>query len=143
MVSNQLVDKRQTGLTESEHVEACCAIAREKLEVGDYDAGVAVLQRWWRVGQWPIQTGLNSKAAAEHLLTAGTLSGLLASTNECAGGQRPAEALLSGAIARFEQLGSKDRASEGRIELGWCYFWQGLFELAQSSLRSANDVLSD
>jgi signal transduction histidine kinase/CheY-like chemotaxis protein len=143
MVSNQLVDKRQTGLTESEHVEACCAIAREKLEVGDYDAGVAVLQRWWRVGQWPIQTGLNSKAAAELLLTAGTLSGLLASTNQFAGGQRPAEALLSGSIALFEQLGSKDRASEGRIELGWCYFWQGLFELAQSSLRSSIDVLSD
>jgi len=143
MVGNQLIETQKTGLSESERVEACCAIARERLEVGDYDGGVAVLKSRWHLGQWPIQAGLNSKAAAELLLTAGTLSGLLASTNQFAGGQRLAEALLSGSIALFEQLGSKDRASEGRIELGWCYFWQGLFDLARASLHSSINNLSD
>jgi len=143
MIGNQLIETRKTSLTESERVEACCALARERLEVGDYDGGVAVLQPWWRVGQWPTQAGLNSEAAGELLLTAGILSGLLASTNQFLGGQRPAEALLSGSIALFEQVGSKDRASEGRIELGWCYFWQGLFDLAQASLRSSIDTLRD
>ena len=143
MVGNQLIETQKTGLTESERVESYCAIARERLEVGDYDGGVAVLQSRWHLGQWPIQAGLNSKASAELLLTAGTLSGLLASTNQFTGGQRLAEALLSGSIALFEQLGSKDRASEGRIELGWCYFWQGLFDLARASFRSSIDSLSD
>ncbi len=143
-MANFLIENEvQTGLTEDDCVEACCTEARERLEVGDYDGGVALLQRWWHVGEWPNQAGLSNKAAAELLLTAGTLSGLLASTNQFAGGQRPAEALLSGSIALFEQLGTKDRAAEGRIELGWCYFWQGLFDLALGSLRSSLDTLSD
>ena len=132
----------EAAITESERVEACCTLAREKLEIGDYDGGVLVLQPWWEVGQWPRQANLDNKAAAELLLTAGTLSGLLASTNQFAGGQRPAEALLSGSIALFEQLGSRNRASEGRIELGWCYFWQGLFDLARVCLRSSFETLS-
>src|SRR5689334_2982322 len=126
----------RTDLTESARVEAACITAREMLEIGDYDGGVASLERWWQIGQWPTQVGLNNSAAAELLLTAGTLSGLLASTNQFAGSQRLPEALLSGSIALFEQLGSRDRAAEGRIELGWCYFWQGLFNLAHASLRS-------
>ncbi len=135
-------DVSQAPLTESERVEACCTIAREKLEVGDYDGGVAALKAWWAVGQWPIQDGLTNKAAAELLLTAGMLSGLLASTNRFAGGQRPAEALLSGSIALFEQLGNKTRAAEGRIELSWCYFWQGLFDLARVGLQMSLDLLN-
>src|SRR5262245_929485 len=88
MVSNPVVDKHvRTRANESELVEVCCRIARERLEVGDYDGGVAALRRWWEVGEWPKQAGLNNRAAAELLLTAGTLSGLLASTNQFMGGQ--------------------------------------------------------
>lgn len=134
-------DISQAPLSESERVEACCIIAREKLEVGDYESGVAALQPWWEVGQWPRQSCLTDKASAELLLTAGMLSGLLASTNQFAGGQRSAEALLSGSIALFEQAGNRERAAEGRLELGWCYFWQGLFDLAGTSLQNALESL--
>jgi signal transduction histidine kinase/ActR/RegA family two-component response regulator len=144
MRENLFIDKRcKADLVESDRVETACKIAREMLEVGDYDGGVAALQTWWHIGQWPTQGNLSNRAAAELFLTAGTLSGLLASTNQFAGGQRLAEALLSGSIALFEQLGSRDRASEGRIELGWCYFWQGLFDLAHASLRSCLEALSE
>lgn len=144
MTSRSVLNRRfDSAMSESERVKACCTVARERLEVGDYDGGVTVLQRWWRIGEWPKQSGLNNEAAAELLLTAGMLSGLLASTNQFAGGQRPAEALLSGSIALFEQLGNSDRASEGRIELGWCYFWQGLFDLAQANLRSSFEKLGE
>ena len=51
-------------LTLSEQVEACCAIAREKLERGDYDEGCAALRQWWTVGKWPKHSGLNDRAAA-------------------------------------------------------------------------------
>ncbi len=142
MASKLTLSKDQAlPLTETERVEACCALAREKLEIGDYDGGVATLRRWWMFGEWPKQTGLTHKAAAELLLTAGILSGLIASTKHCAGGQRPAEELLSGAIALFEQMGDSARASEGRIELGWCYFWHGLFDLARASLSSSLTTL--
>src|SRR5688500_5049346 len=90
-------------LTRSEQVLACCAIAREKLEAGDYDAGCAALEPWWSLGQWPCQSGLSDSAAAELLLTAGTLSGWVASSQRIPGGRKPAEALLNGSIALFEQ----------------------------------------
>ncbi len=130
-------------LTFSEQVQACCTIAREKLEAGDYDAGCAALRSWWKIGEWPRQQGLSQRAAAELLLTAGTLSDAVARTRQVAGGQRLAEALLNGAIALFEHLGDEARAAEGRIELGSCYYHQGLFDLAHATLGSSLVALSD
>ena len=128
-------------LSPSEQVHACCSIARKKLELGDYDAGVAELKPWWTVGDWPKQEGLGSWAAAELLLTAGTLNGWVASTREIVGGQKSAERLLSGAIVLFDHLGDKNRSAEGRVELGFCYYRQGLFDLARNTLRTAlNDL---
>jgi len=130
-------------LSQSEQVQACCAIAREKLEAGDYEAGCAALQRWWTLGEWPRQTGLDSLASAELLLVTGTLSGWVASSQHMAGGRKPAEALLNGAIAIFEQLGERARAAEGRIELACCYYCQGVFDLARTTLHSALKDLAD
>src|ERR1051325_5548120 len=87
------------ALNTSESVLACCMLAREKLEVGDYDAGCAALQPWWSIGEWPNQVGLTHESAAELLLTSGILSGFIASAKQIKGGQKPAEGLLSGAIA--------------------------------------------
>ena len=125
------------SVSESERVEVCCAIAREKLEVGDYSAGVATLEPWWSLGSWPNHTTLSDDAAAELLLTAGTLSAWMATMNQVEGGQKPAEAMLSGAITLFERIEKKAKASEARIELACCYFWQGLFDLAKVTLRSS------
>lgn len=130
-------------LTPSEQVQAGCLIAREKLEIGDYDAGCAALQQWWTIGEWPKQVGLSQLAAAELLLTAGTLSGWVASTRQVDGGQNCAERLLSGAVALFDHLGEIARAGEGRAELGYCYYRQGLFDLARGTLRSSLNDLSD
>jgi signal transduction histidine kinase/FixJ family two-component response regulator len=124
-------------LTLSEQVQASCTIAREKLELGDYDAGCAALQPWWTIGEWPKQVGLSQLAAAELLLTAGTLGGWVASTRQVDGGQNCAERLLSGAVALFDHLGETARSGEGRAELGYCYYRQGLFDLARTTLRSS------
>ncbi|HXQ35038.1 MAG TPA: tetratricopeptide repeat protein, partial [Anaerolineales bacterium] len=130
-------------LNESEQVGACCIIAREKLEIGDYAAGVAALEPWWTLGQWPSHADLLDNAAAELLLTAGTLSAWMATTKQVSGGQKPAEAMLSGAITLFERIGMKSRASEARIELACCYFWQGQFDLAKLTLHSSLEGITD
>ena len=129
--------------TESERVEACCVIAREKLEIGDYAGGVSALEQWWTLGSWPRHRGLTDAATAELLLTAGTLSAWMATTQQVNGGQKPAEAMLSGAIVLFERMERVVRASEARIELACCYFWQGLFDLSKSTLQTALENLSD
>jgi len=122
-------------LSLNERVHACCTIAREKLEIGDFAAGCAALQPWWTFGEWPKHSNLSSDAAADLLLTAGTLSGWIASTKQTFAGQKPAESLLNGAIALYEYMGDNVRAAEGRVELACCYFWQGLFDLARTTLR--------
>jgi signal transduction histidine kinase/ActR/RegA family two-component response regulator/predicted negative regulator of RcsB-dependent stress response len=142
-VLTSLLNQLTTPLSESEEVLACCAIAREKLETGDYEAGCAALQRWWSFGEWPRQADLNELASAELLLIAGTLSGWVASTKNIAGGRKPAEAFLNGSIAIFEQMGNPVRAAEGRIELACCYYHQGVIDLARSTLQHALKDLSE
>jgi signal transduction histidine kinase/FixJ family two-component response regulator len=129
--------------TPSEQVVECCRIAREKLELGDYDAGCAALQPWWTIGEWPKQAGLTQPTAAELLLTAGTLSGWVASTRHIDGGQSCAERLLSGAVVMFDHLGDTAGSGEARAELGYCYYRQGLFDLARNTLRSSLRDLTD
>ena len=130
-------------LSASEQVLASCAIAREKLETGDYDGGCFALRPWWTLGEWPHQIGLSNSAAAELLLVAGTLSGWVASSKQILGGRKPAEALLSGAIAMFQQLGQDVRVAEGRIELACCYYYQGSFDLARCTLQLALTALTE
>jgi len=131
------------GLTESERVIGSCVIAHEKLEIGDYDAGCAVLSPWWSVGKWPKLTGLNQLAAGELLLMAGSLTGAVARAKRLSGGQRLAEALISGSIALFDHLVERRRALEARLELGCCYYHQGLFELAHLNLAACLAGLTD
>jgi len=61
----------------------------------------------------------------------------VASTRQVDGGQNCAERLLSGAVALFDHLGETARSGEGRAELGYCYYRQGLFDLARTTLRSS------
>jgi len=124
-------------LSTSERVQACCTIAREHLESGDYEAGCSSLNAWWKLGDWPMHQGLTNRASAELLLTAGILSGWIAGTRQVHGEQKQAAGLLNGAIALFEQLGDRTRALEARIELAGCYYREGLFDLARSTLRSS------
>ena len=133
---------RSSPLSQSEQVQACCTIAREKLELGDYEEGCRALRAWWRLGEWPRHHGLTTQAAAELLLTAGSLSGWIAGTRQVPGDQKSAQALLNGAIALFEQLGESRRAAEGRMELGGCYYRRPL-RLSTRHPTNFNQSLSE
>src|SRR5262249_21342487 len=143
LMPSKTTSESLSPLTESEKAEASCVIAKERLEIGDYAAGVAALEPWWMLGKWPAHHDLTDNATAELLLTAGTLSGWMATTKQVNGGQKPAEAMLSAAIILFERMGKKSRASEARIELACCYFWQGLFDLAKLTLRSSLEGITN
>jgi signal transduction histidine kinase/ActR/RegA family two-component response regulator len=131
------------SLDDKERVLASCTIAREQVEYGDYDASCAVLAPWWKLGEWPNQTGLTRDVAAELLLTAGSLTDVVARSKRIAHGQRIAETLISGAIALFDHIDEGTRAIEARIELGCCYFHQGLLDIAHSTLQSCLAELTE
>jgi tetratricopeptide (TPR) repeat protein len=123
-----------SSLSPSEEVQVLCAIAREQIEIGNYDAGRIILRNWWTPGEWPKLNNLSSHGAADLLFTAGSLAGSLSSTGRIQKGQKQAENLLSGSIGIFEHLGAKRRAAEARIELALSYYRQGRFSLSRSSL---------
>jgi tetratricopeptide (TPR) repeat protein len=52
-------------------------------------------------------------------------------------GQRYAQALLNAASGVFKSLGLKARDAEAQIEVGFCYYREGLFDLARETLTSA------
>jgi tetratricopeptide (TPR) repeat protein len=131
------------NLTPSEEVQVLCAIAREQIDIGNYEAACAVLKRWWSLGQWPKLTGLTPQSCADLLFTAGELAGCVASAKQLPKGQKHGESLLNGSIALFEQIGSMVRAAEGRIELALCYYRQGNFDLGRSTLMAALNSLSE
>jgi tetratricopeptide (TPR) repeat protein len=86
----------------------------------------------------PSSMRLNQQSCADLLFTAGKLAGFC--SQHYTRGQKHAEELLNGSVALLQQLGLKNRAAEGLIELALCYQRQGLFEVAHSTLLR---VLSD
>jgi TolB-like protein len=121
-------------LSPNEQAQVFCAITREQVEVGNYDAGCLMLGEWWKPGNWPNLQGLSSHAAADLLFTVGSLVGCLSSTGRIQKGQKHAEDLLSGSVGIFEHLGAKRRSAEGRIELALSYYRQGMFDLSRTTL---------
>jgi signal transduction histidine kinase/ActR/RegA family two-component response regulator len=132
-----------TSLDENQRVLACCTLAWEKIEVGDYDGGCVILSPWWTVGCWPNHRSLAPTTAAELLLTAGSLTDAISRVRQVSGGQRLAEKLISGAIALFEHAGEPRKVIQGHIELGCCYYHQGLFDLAHSTLSKCVTALNN
>ena len=121
-------------LSPNEEVQIFCTIAREQIEVGNYDAGCLILKKSWTPGEWPKLDGLSSHSAADLLFTTGSLAGCLSSAGRIKKGQNHAEALLSGSIGIFEYLGARRGVAEAKIELALSYYRQGMFELAQKML---------
>ena len=130
-------------LTSNEEVQVYCAISREQIDIGNYKAACRILRPWWSFGLWPKFDGLNQRSCADLLFTVGELAGCVASTKQLPRGQKHSEELLNGSIALFEQLGFRWLAAEGRIELAYCYFRQGLYDVGRATLTRVLAELSD
>ena len=131
------------ALTLSEEIQVYCAVSREQIDSGNYEAACRILRPWWIFGSWPKLQGLNQKSSADLLFTIGELAGFVASTQQIPRGQRHGEELLIGSITLFEHLGFRRRASEGKIELALCYYRQGLFDIGRSVLVHVLRELSE
>jgi len=130
-------------LSVNEEIQVYCAISREQIDAGNYEAACTILRPWWQFGSWPKLEGLNQKSSADLLFTTGELAGFVASTQQIPRGQRHGEELLIGSITLFEYLGFRRRTAEGRIELALCYYRQGLFDIGRSLLMHVLADLSE
>lgn len=130
-------------LTPTEEVQILCYIARDQMGIGNFEAAELILGRWSTVGKWPKLDILNPYGAADLLFTLGALLGCMAGTKQMFHGHKYGEAFLNGSVALFEQLGTRSRSAEARVELARCYYKQGLFDIARETISSAYSELPD
>lgn len=88
-------------------------------------------------------SGLSPQAAGDLLFTVGLLIGNQAASGRLEKGHRHAEALLNGAVAIFEQVSLNNRSAEARIEIGRCFYREGLFELSAENLVAALRLIDE
>lgn len=124
-------------------VYEACALARRREEVSDYEGASEYLLPWWNPAASPQLGGLDQRSAAELLLRAGTLQGWLGSVRKTASWQRIAESLLTQSMALFQVLGEYEKAAEAKIELGYCYYREGVFPLAKDTYLDALKTLDE
>jgi tetratricopeptide (TPR) repeat protein len=80
---------------------------------------------WKGVGHRPDTTGLHASVAAELLLCVGILTCWIASKDQSKEGQETAKNLISEGIAYYESIQDVMKIAAGRIELAYCYWYEG------------------
>ena len=130
-------------LTPTEEVQILCSVARDQIAIGNFEAANLILRRWSAPGKWPKLNSLNPYAAADLLITLGTLLESLAGSKKMIHGHTYAQALLNGSVALFEQLGLTSRSAEARIESARCYYKQGLFDIAREAISAVYPEVPD
>lgn len=137
-----LRDLEKQSLSVNSRAELCCEAARELENRGEYEEARKVLSGYWqRIGQPPNLTDLEPSAAAEVLLRAGVLTGIIGSKNQIADAQEKAKDLLSRSLAIFESQRSSKKIAEAQTELALCYWRTGEFNEARVCLKVALSLL--
>jgi len=122
--------------------ELCCELAREFENRGEYEEACEVLSGFWgRVGERPKLEGLERAVAAELLLRAGVLTGVIGGCRQIANSQETAKNLISESLTIFQAQRYKKKAAEAQTELALCYWRTGECDNALDLLKLALEQL--
>src|SRR5215203_5810760 len=114
-----------------------CQLAKRFEDKGEYEeARKALAPYWHRLGERPRLTGLEPASAAEVLLRAGVLTGIIGSRNQISETQEAAKNLISESLNLFESLAYENKIAEAQTELALCYWRTG-------EINEARDLLSE
>ena len=113
-------------LSRTDEVFSRCQRAMELKDAGNYLGAQEVMRPLWKgPGQRPDTTGLHPSVAAELLLCVGILTCWMASKDQSKQGQEAAKNLISEGIAYYESTQDIVKVAAGRIELAYCYWYEG------------------
>ena len=118
---------------------------RETLRIrGEYDEACEVLSVFWqRIGERPNLEGLGRSIAAELLLRAGVLTGIIGSNRQITDAQETAKNLITESLTIFQsQRYKNNKAAEAQIELALCYWRTGEYKNASDFLTLALEQLT-
>jgi len=131
------------SLSVSDRVVRCCEVTRELENRGEYEEARKVLSDYWpRIGEAPKLAGLEPNTAAELLLRAGVLTGILGAYRQLPDAQEMAKDLLTQSNRSSESRQATKKIAEVRTELAYCYWRTNDLHEARDCLKEAVSLLT-
>jgi tetratricopeptide (TPR) repeat protein len=131
------------SLSVDSRAELCCEATRELENKGEYEEARKVLSNYWpRIGEAPKLAGLEQNTAAEVLLRAGVLTGIIGAYRQIPDAQEIAKDLLTQSHSIFESRQIRKKVAEARTELALCYWRTDDLNEARDCLREALSLLA-
>jgi tetratricopeptide (TPR) repeat protein len=123
------------NLSAGSRAELCCGLSRDFENRGEYDEACEVLSVFWRrIGERPKLEGLGRSIAAEVLLRAGVLTGIVGSNRQIPDAQETAKNLITESLNLFQALRFRNKIAEAQVELALCYWRTGEYNNASDLL---------
>jgi tetratricopeptide (TPR) repeat protein len=131
------------SLSVGSRAELCCDATRELENKGEYEEARKVLTDYWpRIGEAPKLVGLEPSIAAELLLRAGVLTGIIGAYRQIPDAQEIAKDLLTQSHTIFESRQNKKKMAEAQTELALCYWRTDDLNEARDCLKQALALLT-
>lgn len=132
-----------SSLSVDSRVESCCELTRELENRGEYEEAQKVLRDYWpRVGEAPKLAGLEENTAAELLLRAGVLTGIIGAYRPIPDAQAIAKDLLTQSYSIFESRQNQKKIAEAETELAFCHLRTHDLNDARACLKQALSLLT-
>jgi tetratricopeptide (TPR) repeat protein len=131
------------NLSVNDRAECCCEAAKHFENSGEYDRACKVLSDYWRrIGENPKLDGLDPSTAAELLLRAGVLTGIIGGHRQIPDAQETAKDLITKSHSIFEARQAIKKIEEARTELALCYWRTNDLNEARDYLQEALALLT-
>jgi tetratricopeptide (TPR) repeat protein len=131
------------SLSVNSRAEFCCELTRELENKGEYEEARKLLSDYWpRIGEAPKLAGLDENTAAELLLRAGVLTGIIGSKNQITDAQERAKDLITQSQTIYEARQNRKKIAEAHTELALVYWRTGEHDNARDCLNEALALLS-
>jgi tetratricopeptide (TPR) repeat protein len=138
-----LRERENPNLGVDSRAELCCEATRDLENRGAYEEARKVLADYWaRIGEPPKLDGLQDITAAELLLRAGVLTGIIGSQRHIPDAQETAKNLLTQAHSIFAARQIKKKIAEVLTELALCYWRTDDLNEARDCLKEALSLLT-
>jgi len=133
-----------SNLSVNDRVERCCEATRELENRGEYEEARKVLGDYWpRIGEAPNLTGLEESTAAELLLRAGVITGIIGAQRQILDAQEIAKDLITQSQSIFESHQAIKKIAEARTELGHCHWRTHELNEAHDCFQEAISLLTN
>lgn len=130
-------------LSVDSRVELCCEVTRELENRGEYEEAWKALRDYWpRVGEAPNLAGLEENTAAELLLRAGVLTGIIGALRPIPEAQTIAKELITQSRSIYESRQNQKKIAEAQTELAFCHFRTHDVNEARACLKHALSLLT-